>query len=102
MAKIIAPNRQYNGVSATVNFVNGVGECTNPYLIKWFKSRGYEVIEEPVSEPEPKVTENNAEIEISVKAEIDSVAEEIAEKLTEEFAEKLTEVKSSKKKKSKV
>lgn len=41
MAKIYAPNKDYNGVSASVTFVRGVGETENPHLIKWFKERGY-------------------------------------------------------------
>lgn len=45
MAKIIAPNKQYNGVSATVRFINGEGETDDAHLIKWFKSKGYEVEE---------------------------------------------------------
>jgi len=43
MAKIIAPNKQYNGVSAGVAFTNGTGESDNPVLLDWFKSKGYEV-----------------------------------------------------------
>lgn len=46
MAKIFAPNKQYTGISAGVNFVNGIGECTDPYLISWFKEKGYRVEEE--------------------------------------------------------
>ncbi len=46
MAKIFCPNKQYSGVSATVTFVNGVGETDKPHLIDWFKSKGYKV-EEP-------------------------------------------------------
>lgn len=46
MAKIIAPNKKYTGISASVNFVNGVGETDDPRLIAWFKSKGYEVVEE--------------------------------------------------------
>lgn len=46
MAKILAPNEQYSGISAGVTFTNGVGETSNPELIKWFKRTGYEV-EEP-------------------------------------------------------
>lgn len=45
MAKIIAKNKQYTGVSATVQFVKGVGETDKDYLIKWFKDNGYEVID---------------------------------------------------------
>ncbi|WP_438349928.1 hypothetical protein ACP8HI_04460 [Paenibacillus sp. FA6] len=43
MAKVNAPNKQYSGVSAGVTFVMGVGECSDPYLLSWFGSRGYEV-----------------------------------------------------------
>jgi len=46
MAKILCPNKQYSGVSASVTFVNGVGETDKPHLIDWFKSKGYKV-EEP-------------------------------------------------------
>lgn len=43
MAKIYAPNEQYNGVSASVAFTNGVGECADPVLIEWFRDHGYTV-----------------------------------------------------------
>jgi hypothetical protein len=46
MAKIIAPNNQYTGVSASVSFVKGEGTTTDNHLIKWFKDHGYEVIED--------------------------------------------------------
>lgn len=46
MAKILAPNEQYNGVSASVIFVNGHGETNKPELIEWFKKHGYTVEEE--------------------------------------------------------
>lgn len=44
--KILAPNKSYTGVSASVNFVNGVGETEDENLIGWFKEHGYDVIEE--------------------------------------------------------
>jgi len=43
MAKVIAPNQQYNGLSAGVMFINGVGETDNPHLLEWFESKGYTV-----------------------------------------------------------
>ncbi|MEF2969242.1 SAP domain-containing protein [Paenibacillus sp. M1] len=49
MAKVIAPNKQYSGISAGVPFANGVGETDNPNLLKWFESKGYEV-----GRPEPE------------------------------------------------
>lgn len=44
--KIFAPNKNANGVYASVMFVNGVGETNKPSLIKWFKDHGYRVEEE--------------------------------------------------------
>ncbi|SDJ76580.1 hypothetical protein [Paenibacillus naphthalenovorans] len=52
MAKIQAPNKQYTGVSAGVSFVNGVGECSDPYLLQWFREHGYEVEETQESNPD--------------------------------------------------
>lgn len=52
MAKIYAPNKQYTGLSASVMFVNGVGETSDPNLIKWFRERGYKVVEEEESKQE--------------------------------------------------
>lgn len=49
--KVYAPNRQYTGMSASVSFCNGVGETSNPHLLNWFRSHGYEVEELP-EEPE--------------------------------------------------
>lgn len=46
MAKIICPNSQYSGISASVTFVNGVGETDNAQLIEWFKTHGYSVEED--------------------------------------------------------
>lgn len=43
MAKVLAPNKQYTGISAGVAFANGVGETADTYLLKWFKEKGYEV-----------------------------------------------------------
>ena len=51
MAKIIAPNKAYNGISASVPFVEGVGETADSHLIEWFRAHGYEVIEEPEDKP---------------------------------------------------
>lgn len=46
MAKILAPNKQYTGVSASVPFCNGIGTTDKPELKEWFKKHGYQVIEE--------------------------------------------------------
>lgn len=50
LAIIKAPNKDYNGVSASVTFVKGVGETDNPHLIEWFKSHGYEVVQDAAEE----------------------------------------------------
>jgi hypothetical protein len=46
MAKIYSNNKQFNGISASVNFVDGVGESNIPHLLSWFIECGYTVIEE--------------------------------------------------------
>jgi len=75
MAKIYAPNKQYVGVSAGISFMNGVGECTNPYLLDWFKSKGYKIeeIEEPEDNKEPK---DDIELENMTVEELQVYAEE--------------------------
>lgn len=51
MARIIAPNKEYAGVSAGVSFTGGEGHTDNAYLIDWFRSHGYQVdTESTVSE----------------------------------------------------
>ncbi len=54
MTKIYAPNKQYTGISASVGFAKGVGETSDPDLIEWFKTHGYEVEEEVTQEDEFK------------------------------------------------
>ena len=56
MAKIIAPNKEYNGVSAGVRFCNGQAECSDKWTIDWFKEHGYKV-EEAASQPQPVAPE---------------------------------------------
>lgn len=46
MTRIIAPNKEYAGISAGVSFRGGEGCTDNPYLIGWFKAHGYEVIDQ--------------------------------------------------------
>ena len=59
--KIYAPNKDANGVYASVSFVNGVGETDNPHLIEWFRSHGYHV---PIQEESNLVIETeNDEVE---------------------------------------
>lgn len=46
MAKILAPNESYTGISASVAFSNGIGETEDKHLIEWFREKGYTVVEE--------------------------------------------------------
>jgi len=46
MAKIYAPNKEFSGISASVQFSNGVGETSDKHLIAWFKEHGYDVKED--------------------------------------------------------
>lgn len=52
--KIYAPNKQANGVYASVLFVDGVGETDNPNLIDWFRTHGYTLEK---SEPHIEIVE---------------------------------------------
>lgn len=45
MHKIKSPNPDYNGVSASLNFVKGEAETDDKWLVDWFSNKGYEVIE---------------------------------------------------------
>ncbi|NNU89771.1 hypothetical protein [Anoxybacillus sp. CHMUD] len=60
MAIIKAPNPKYNGVSASLTFVNGQAKTDNKWLIQWFKEQGYEVSEEE-KKGTKKATEKAAE-----------------------------------------
>lgn len=44
--KILAPNKSYTGVSASVSFCNGVGYTENKRLVEWFIDHGYKVIDQ--------------------------------------------------------
>lgn len=74
--KVFALNKQYTGTSASVPFLNGVGETEDPRLLHWFKSHGYEVEDLPEledsaedqGEPQqenPEAPEENAEKELN-------------------------------------
>lgn len=39
-----APNKNYNGVVATVEFKDGKGETSNKVILDYFKARGYKLI----------------------------------------------------------
>lgn len=73
MAKILCPNKQYSGVSASVTFVNGVGETENKNLIAWFKAKGYKVEE---TDQDPKGSGEEVNLEEMTAEELKAYAEE--------------------------
>ena len=46
MARIYSKNEKYNGISAGINFVNGVGVSTDSRLLSWFEENGYRILPE--------------------------------------------------------
>lgn len=88
MAQIIAPNKDYNGESASVTFVKGVGETSDAYLIEWFKEHGYTVIEDEAAEvpseapetPETEAEAADAAEQIESEPEAGEQVEETPEK----------------------
>lgn len=89
MAQIIAPNKDYNGESASVTFVKGVGETSDAYLIEWFKEHGYTVIEDEAAEVPPEAPE------ASEDSEEDHATDVEAEEQSEETQEKPKRTRSS-------
>lgn len=69
MAKVYAPLEDYNGISASVEFVNGVGETDNENLLEWFEEKGYTVEREEKPKRAKKATDDVT----------DEVAKELAE-----------------------
>lgn len=80
MAKILAPNRQYTGISASIAFANGVGETSTPHLISWFKEHGYQVEgdeDQQENNQGTDNTDNDKPLEKMDKKELESVADEM-------------------------
>lgn len=59
--KIKAPNESYTGVSASVGFVNGIGETDSEHLANWFEAHGY-TVEGGESTEKPLSKMNKAEL----------------------------------------
>ncbi|MBO1515600.1 hypothetical protein [Metabacillus bambusae] len=78
MATIKSPNPQYTGVSASLPFVKGEAKTEDPWLVGWFKNKGYEVVEEDQLPNNPP-TDPPSEIDISkltkdeIKAKLDEL-----------------------------
>ena len=84
MAKVYTPLKDYNGISASVTFVNGVGETDNENLLEWFEEKGYTVERDEKPKRAKKAKDETEEISDGATEE---VAEEVAEKVAEEVAE---------------
>lgn len=80
MAKIFAPNKEYGGISAGIQFSMGVGETSNPHLIEWFKSKGYTVeldaAELNLPVPDPDQDDGGSDLENMTVEELKFYAEE--------------------------
>lgn len=80
MAQIIAPNKDYNGESASVTFVRGVGETSDAYLIEWFKEHGYTVIDDEAATVQLEVPPVAPEEASATDVEAEEQSEETQEK----------------------
>lgn len=80
MAKVYAPLKDYNGISASVTFVNGVGETDNENLLEWFEEKGYTVERDEKPKRAKKAKEVTEETSEGATEEVtEEVAEEVAE-----------------------
>lgn len=61
MAEIRSANDKFNGISASVSFVNGVGNTDVPHLISWFKENGYTVVEDEKANSQESETAQESE-----------------------------------------
>lgn len=68
---ILAPNKNYNGVSAGVTFVKGIGTTDNQDIINWFADNGYSLKEKesiPINDKNP-VPEEKPDLLLDMSAE---------------------------------
>lgn len=42
--KILAPNKDYTGVAATVEFKNGIGFTSNEVIKNYFEAKGFKIL----------------------------------------------------------
>ena len=92
MAKVYAPLEYYNGISASVEFVNGVGETDNENLLEWFEEKGYTVERDEKPKRAKKAKDETEEISDGATEEVaDGATEEVADGATEEVAEEVAE-----------
>ena len=85
MAKILAPNKSYTGISAGVAFSNGVGETEGKSLIEWFYSHGYEIEEKNNDEKQASLEEMKKEdlVKLATELEVDFTSKNTKDELIE-------------------
>ena len=85
MAKILAPNKSYTGISAGVAFSNGVGETEDKSLIEWFYSHGYEIEEKNNDEKQASLEEMKKEdlVKLATELEVDFTSKNTKDELIE-------------------
>ena len=88
MAKVYAPLQDYNGISASVTFVNGVGETDNENLLEWFEEKGYTVERE---EKPKRGKKTKGATEETSEGATEETSEETSEGATEETTEGVAE-----------
>lgn len=96
MAKIIAPNKQYAGISAGVLFVNGEGETDNEYLMNWFERKGYRVEREELAN-EQNQNEDTLEEDSQEPLERKFLEEDSTENNVEKIPQEVSKSKNRKK-----
>ncbi|MGP3782334.1 hypothetical protein [Paenibacillus sp. 1A_MP2] len=62
MTKVFAPNEHYTGLSASIMFINGVGETDDEHLLQWFEGKGY-TVDRSESDPQTDEVAKAAELE---------------------------------------
>lgn len=60
--KVFTPVKNASGVWANTVFINGQGECTDPYLLEWFLNHNYR-LEFPQAVVDGKITVDEAKVE---------------------------------------
>lgn len=95
--KIIAPNKNYTGISAGVAFAKGVAECKDPRVIAWFENHGYTVTDTLPEDDKDTALKNEL---VALQAHYDAVIAENTALKTEndKLRAELTEAKKPSKK----
>ena len=91
MAKVYTPLQCYNGISASVTFVNGVGETDNENLLEWFEERGYTVEREKPKRAKKAKEATDETSEGATDETSEGANDETSEGATEEVAEEVAE-----------